>query len=64
MKLNIWIVAALAPLTSVMLLAQNTTPAPGAPASASETAPAAPKKRGSTVKKRVVLDRPRHGQDG
>jgi len=58
MKLNIWIVAALAPLTSVMLLAQNTTPAPGAPASASETAPAAPKKRGSTVKKRVVLDPP------
>jgi uncharacterized protein YgiM (DUF1202 family) len=60
MKLNTWIVAALAPLTSVMLLAQNTTPAPatGAPASAAQTAPAAPKKKGSTVKKKVVLDPP------
>jgi SH3-like domain-containing protein len=60
MKLNVWIVAALAPLTSVMLLAQDTAPAPatGAPAPAPETAPAAPKKKASSVKKRVVLDPP------
>jgi uncharacterized protein YgiM (DUF1202 family) len=49
MKLNIWIVAALAPLTSVMLLAQD--PAP-------ESAPAAPTKRSSSVKRKVVLDPP------
>jgi uncharacterized protein YgiM (DUF1202 family) len=60
MKLNVWIVAALAPLTSVMLLAQDTAPAlaAGAPAPAPETAPAAPRKKASPVKKKVVLEPP------
>ncbi|HEV7927376.1 MAG TPA: SH3 domain-containing protein [Verrucomicrobiae bacterium] len=58
MKLNVWIVAALAPLTSVMLLAQETTPVPAAGAPASETAPATPAKKASRVKKKVVLDPP------
>jgi len=56
MKLNVWIIAALAPLTSVMLLAQETAPAPalGAP----PPAPASPVKKASRVKKKVVLDPP------
>jgi uncharacterized protein YgiM (DUF1202 family) len=57
MKLNVWIVAALAPLTSVMLLAQETTPPSATGAPASETAPA-PSKKASRVKKKVVLDPP------
>jgi hypothetical protein len=52
MKLNVWIVAALAPLTSVIVLAQDSAPA------SVETAPAAPKKRASPIKKKVVLDPP------
>jgi len=60
MKLNVWIVAAWAPLTSVMVLAQDTasTPAAGAGAPTTETAPAAPTKKGSAIKSRVVLDPP------
>ena len=60
MKLNIWIVPALAPLTAVMLLAQDSspTPAPGAPAPAPESAPAAPKKKASRVRKKVLLNPP------
>jgi uncharacterized protein YgiM (DUF1202 family) len=60
MKLNVWIVAAWAPLTSVMVLAQDTasTPAMGAAAPAAETAPAAPTKKGSSIKTRVLLDPP------
>ena len=54
MKLNVWIMAALAPLTAVMVLAQD-----AAPAQASlETTPAAPTKKASPVKKKVVLDPP------
>jgi hypothetical protein len=51
MKLNVWIVSALAPLTAIMVLAQETAPAPG-------TAAAPPKAKASHVKKRVVLDPP------
>jgi hypothetical protein len=60
MKLNVWIVSALAPLTAVMLLAQDSspTPAPGAPAPAPETAPAAAKKKPSRIRKKVVLNPP------
>jgi uncharacterized protein YgiM (DUF1202 family) len=67
MKLNVWILSALAPLTAVAVLAQDTTPTPPAappatnapaPAPAPETAPAAPKKKASSVKKRVVLTPP------
>jgi hypothetical protein len=47
MKLKVWIVSALAPLTAVMLLAQDTAPAP-----------AAPKTKTSHVKKTIVLDPP------
>jgi hypothetical protein len=60
MKLNVWIVSALAPLTAVMVMAQDTAPAPaaGATTPAPETAPAAPAKKASSVKKRVVLSPP------
>ena len=58
MKLNVWIVAALAPLTSVMLLAQETTPTPGTAAPAAENASTATAKKASRVKKKVVLDPP------
>jgi uncharacterized protein YgiM (DUF1202 family) len=60
MKLNVWIVSALAPLTAVLVMAQDTTPAPAAGTTppAPETAPAAPAKKPSSVKKRVVLDPP------
>jgi uncharacterized protein YgiM (DUF1202 family) len=47
MKMNIWIVAALAPLTAVMVLAQDPAPTPEAPT-----------KKASSVKKKVVLDPP------
>jgi uncharacterized protein YgiM (DUF1202 family) len=47
MKLNVWIVAVLAPLTAVMVMAQDTAPAPPTP-----------KRKASSVKKRVVLDAP------
>jgi hypothetical protein len=53
MKLNIWMIAVLAPLTSVMVLAQDTA----APA-ATDAAPAAPKKKSASVRKKVVLDPP------
>lgn len=53
MKLKIWMIAVLAPLTSVMVLAQDTA----APA-ASDAATAPPKKRSSPVRKKVVLDPP------
>jgi uncharacterized protein YgiM (DUF1202 family) len=53
MKLNILLIALLAPLTSVMVLAQDTA----APA-ATDAAPAAPKKKASPVRKKVVLDPP------
>jgi uncharacterized protein YgiM (DUF1202 family) len=49
MKLNVWIVSALATLTAVMVMAQDTPPAPG---------PAAPAKKRSSGIKRVVLDPP------
>ncbi len=62
MKPNIWIVSTLASLTAVMVMAQQTPPAPpvgaAAPAPAHETAPAAPKKKASPARKRVVLDAP------
>jgi uncharacterized protein YgiM (DUF1202 family) len=58
MKLNIWIVSALAPLTAALVMAQNTTPAQTAGAPAPETAPAAPSKKASSARKRVVLDPP------
>jgi uncharacterized protein YgiM (DUF1202 family) len=47
MKLNVWIVAALAPLTAALLLAQDTAPAP-----------AASTKKAPNVKKSIVLDPP------
>jgi uncharacterized protein YgiM (DUF1202 family) len=50
MKLNVWIFSALASLTAVMVMAQDTTPA-----SAPETAPA---KKGSSGRKRIVLNPP------
>ena len=49
MKLNIWMIAVLAPLTSVMVLAQDTT---------TDAGPAAPKKKSASVRKKVVLDPP------
>jgi uncharacterized protein YgiM (DUF1202 family) len=60
MKLNVWIIAAWAPLSAVMVLAQEPapTPAAGAGAPAAETAPAAPTKKASAVKSKVVLDPP------
>jgi uncharacterized protein YgiM (DUF1202 family) len=59
MKLNVWIVSALASLTAVMVMAQDTTPpsAVGANTPAPETAPAKPARKGS-VKKRIVLNPP------
>jgi len=47
MKLNVWIVSTMATLTSVLVMAQDTTPAA-----------AASSKKASSVKKRVVLDPP------
>ena len=47
MKLKVWIVAALAPLAAVMVMAQDAAPTP-----------AAPTKKSSSVKKKVVLDPP------
>jgi len=60
MKLNVWIVSALAPLTACMVMAQDTAPAPaaGAATPAPETAPATPARKSSSVKKRVVLNPP------
>ena len=57
MKLNVWTVFALAPLTSVMLLAQQTTPSPNSGA-APDTAATTPAKKGARGRKRVVLDPP------
>jgi uncharacterized protein YgiM (DUF1202 family) len=47
MKLKVWIIAALAPLAAVMVMAQDAAPTP-----------AAPTKKSSSVKKKVVLDPP------
>jgi uncharacterized protein YgiM (DUF1202 family) len=51
MKLNVWIVAVLAPLTSVMVLAQDTAPT-------TEAAPAVPTRRASPIRKKIVLEPP------
>jgi hypothetical protein len=58
MKLNVWIVSALAPLTAVLVMAQDTVPAPASGTPAPETAAATPAKKASSIKKRVVLDPP------
>lgn len=60
MKLNVWIVSALAPLTALMVLAQDTapTPAAGASARAPESTPAAPTKKASPIRKKIVLEPP------
>jgi hypothetical protein len=60
MKLHVWMIAVLAPLTSVMVLAQDNTatPATGAPAPAPQAAPAAPRKKASPIRKKVVLEPP------
>jgi uncharacterized protein YgiM (DUF1202 family) len=52
MKLNVWIVSALAPLTAVMVMAQDTAPAPAAGANAPVPGRKAP------AMKRVVLNPP------
>ncbi|HEY3861127.1 MAG TPA: SH3 domain-containing protein [Verrucomicrobiae bacterium] len=51
MKLNVWILCALAPLAAVALHAQDTS-------ATLETAPAAPTRKAPGVKKKVVLDPP------
>ncbi len=63
MKLNFWIAAAMTPLTSVMVLAQQPTSAPatGAPAPAAESTPAtpsAPTIKSSLFKNRAILNPP------
>ena len=50
MKMKLWIISALASLTAVVALAQDTAPAPAAGAKAT---PAAPTKKASQVKKKV-----------